>query len=138
MLRFPGISLPLVCLSTLTANRTASQARSRGKRPQLAAYPRLQNSSCASRVGTSPSCPGAVQCPLHPHPSGSRPGCGQAPSSSLATGMKYGQAILSSRIRQNFQEWLLYSSPQMSAISGTTVLTKRKDDVCSNLTLTEN
>jgi hypothetical protein len=33
-----------------------------------------------------------VQCPHHPPPSGSRAGCGHEPFSSLATGMKNGQA----------------------------------------------
>ena len=63
-----------------------------GDQQQLLAYPRLQNASRMSCGGISPSWPGAVQCPLHPAPSGSRAGCGQLPFSSFVTGMKYGQA----------------------------------------------
>src|SRR5580693_3083857 len=75
-----------------TANRTASHTRSCGMRWQESAYPKLQlcNSSGCKRA---PSCPGAVQCPLHPHPSGRRAGCGHAPFSNFSVGMKKGQAM---------------------------------------------
>src|SRR5580698_5155894 len=79
-------------LTVLAANLTESHTRSRGNRPQPSAYPRLQNSRNSSCDGVSPSCPGARQCPLHPHPSGSRPACSQFPFSNFSTGMKNGQA----------------------------------------------
>ena len=78
----------------LAANRTESHTRSRGNRPQPPAYPRLQNSRNSSCDGLSPSCPGAVQRPLHPPPSGSRSACSQPPFSNLTSGMKNGQAMI--------------------------------------------
>jgi hypothetical protein len=75
-----------------TANRTASQGRACGIRWQESAYPKLQpcKSSASKR---SPSCPGAVQYPLHARPSGSRAGCGHAPFSNFSIGIKNGHAM---------------------------------------------
>ena len=71
---------------------TESHASSRGNRPQPSAYPRLQNSRNSSCDGVSPSCPGAVQCPLHPHPSGRRDACSHVPFSNFSVGIKNGHA----------------------------------------------
>jgi hypothetical protein len=77
--------------SFATTKRTASQARSLGRRGQAFAYPRLQDSS-SRLVSDECSCPGAQQLPRQLAPKGNRTGCGSAMSSARCVGAKKGQA----------------------------------------------
>src|SRR4051812_168547 len=77
--------------SFTTANRTASQARSVGKRRHDLAYPRLHDSN--SRLFSAAcSCPETRHVPRQLDPRGNREGCGKAMSSARTVGMKNGQA----------------------------------------------
>src|ERR1700688_1932610 len=77
--------------SLTTTKRTASQARSFGRRKHDLAYPRLQTSS-SLWSSTDCSCPAAEHVPRQLEPNGNRAGCGKATSPARSVGIKKGQA----------------------------------------------